>query len=32
VRSPAGVGKGGDGRYDDGYWAEHEIVNFLRRF
>jgi predicted alpha/beta-fold hydrolase len=21
-----------DGRYDDGYWAEHEIVNFLRRF
>ncbi len=25
VRSP-------DGRYDDGYWAEHEIVNFLRRF
>jgi predicted alpha/beta-fold hydrolase len=32
VRSPAGVRKGGDGRYDDGYWAEHEIVNFLRRF
>jgi len=31
VRSPAGVEKGGDGRYD-GYWAEHEIVNFLRRF
>ncbi len=25
VRSP-------DGRHDDGYWAEHEIVNFLRRF
>lgn len=22
----------GDVRYDDGYWAEHEIVNFLRRF
>ena len=22
----------GDGRYDDGYWAEHEIVNFLRSF
>jgi len=21
-----------DGRNDDGYWAEHEIVNFLRRF
>ncbi len=21
-----------DGGYDDGYWAEHEIVNFLRRF
>jgi predicted alpha/beta-fold hydrolase len=21
-----------DGCYDDGYWAEHEIVNFLRRF
>ena len=32
VGSPAGVGNGGDGRYDDGYWAEHEIVNFLRRF
>ena len=28
----AGVGNCGDGRYDDGYWAEHEIVNFLRRF
>ncbi len=25
VKSPAG-------RHDDGYWAEHEIVNFLRRF
>ena len=25
VRSP-------DGGHDDGYWAEHEIVNFLRRF
>jgi hypothetical protein len=32
ARSPAGVGIGGDGRYDDGYWAEREIVNFLRRF
>ena len=32
VRSPAGVGNSSDGRYDDGYWAEHEIVNFLRRF
>jgi predicted alpha/beta-fold hydrolase len=21
-----------DGCYDDGYWAEHEIVSFLRRF
>ena len=21
-----------DGRYNDGYWAENEIVNFLRRF
>jgi len=31
VGSPAGMGKDGDGRYDDGYWAEHEIVNFLRR-
>ena len=32
VRSGAGVGNGGDRRYDDGYWAEHEIVDFLRRF
>jgi predicted alpha/beta-fold hydrolase len=31
-RSPAGVGNTSDGRYDDGYWAEQEIVNFLRRF
>jgi predicted alpha/beta-fold hydrolase len=31
-KRPSGVGNGGDGRYDDGYWAEHEIVNFLRRF
>ncbi len=30
--SPAGVGNSYDGRYDDGYWAEHEIVNFLRQF
>jgi uncharacterized protein len=29
---PAGAGNGSDGRYDDGYWAEHEIVKFLRRF
>jgi predicted alpha/beta-fold hydrolase len=30
--SPAGAGNGRDGRHDDdGYWAEHEIVNFLRR-
>jgi uncharacterized protein len=32
MRPPAAAGKGGDGRDDDGYWAEHEIVNFLRRF
>ena len=32
VRSSAGVGNGNDSRYDDGYWAEHEIVNFLRAF
>jgi predicted alpha/beta-fold hydrolase len=32
VRSPAAVRNSSDGRYDDGYWAEHEIVNFLRRF
>ena len=42
VRSPAGAANVSDGRYhdgqhhndhyDDGYWAEHEIVNFLRRF
>ncbi len=32
VRSSAGVGNSSDGRYDDGYWAEHEIVNFLRGF
>src|ERR1700676_991341 len=30
--SPAGVENISDGRYDDGYWAEHEIVNFLRGF
>ncbi|MGB8011274.1 MAG: alpha/beta fold hydrolase [Terriglobales bacterium] len=27
-----GVRTGVDGCYDDGYWAENEIVNFLRRF
>lgn len=27
-----GVEAGHGGRYDDGYWAEQEIVNFLRRF
>ena len=32
AKSPAGVGNAGDGRYDDGYWAEHEIVSFLRGF
>lgn len=31
-RSSAEAGDGSDGHYDDGYWAEHEIVNFLRRF
>ncbi len=31
-RLPDGAGNSRDGRYDDGYWAEHEIVNFLRRF
>ncbi|MFZ0799356.1 MAG: alpha/beta fold hydrolase [Terriglobales bacterium] len=31
-RSGDGVGTGHDGRCNDGYWAEHEIVNFLRRF
>ncbi len=30
--STAGAGNSNHGRYDDGYWAEHEIVNFLRRF
>ena len=30
--SSAGVGNSRNGRYDDGYWAEHEIVNFLRGF
>jgi uncharacterized protein len=32
VRLLAAAGNGSDIRYDDGYWAEHEIVNFLRRF
>jgi predicted alpha/beta-fold hydrolase len=31
-RSGDGAGNGDDGCYNDGYWAEHEIVNFLRRF
>ena len=31
-RSPAGVGNASDSRYDDGYWAEREIVNFMRGF
>ena len=30
--SSAGAGNSRDGRHDDGYWAEHEIVNFLRGF
>jgi uncharacterized protein len=37
VRLPEGAGDAGDLHngdlgYNDGYWAEHEIVNFLRRF
>jgi len=32
LRTSAGVGTDGDDCYDDGYWAENEIVNFLRRF
>jgi len=35
VGQPAKSGVGADSRNngrDDGYWAEHEIVNFLRRF
>jgi predicted alpha/beta-fold hydrolase len=32
ARSGAGVGNGSGGCYDDGYWAEHAIVNFLRAF
>ena len=32
ARLPTGAGNGSDGRYDDGYWAEREIVNFLRQF
>jgi hypothetical protein len=30
--SCTGAENGSDGAYDDGYWAEHEIVNFLRKF
>ena len=30
--SRTGAENGSDGAYDDGYWAEHEIVNFLRKF
>jgi uncharacterized protein len=32
ARSGTAVGNGSDGCYDDGYWAEHAIVNFLRAF
>ena len=32
IASPLKARNGSDGRDDDGYWAEHEIVNFLRRF
>jgi predicted alpha/beta-fold hydrolase len=28
----ARAANGSEGGYDDGFWAEHEIVNFLRRF
>jgi uncharacterized protein len=31
-RLPVAAGNGSAGHYDDGYWAEHEIVNFLSRF
>jgi uncharacterized protein len=31
-KSPAGKGTGRDGHYYDGFWAEREIVNFLRKF
>ena len=30
--SGSGLGNGSGGCYDDGYWAEHTIVNFLRAF
>jgi predicted alpha/beta-fold hydrolase len=30
VKSGAGTENESDGRYDDGYWAEREIVDFLR--
>jgi len=30
--SGTGLGNGSEGCYDDGYWAEHAIVNFLRAF
>jgi predicted alpha/beta-fold hydrolase len=32
AESSDGAGNIRDGRFDDGYWAEREIVNFLRRF
>ena len=32
ARLPARPGSGSDGGYDDGYWAEREIIDFLRRF
>jgi len=32
ARSGAEAGNGRNGPYDDGYWAEHAIVNFLRAF
>jgi predicted alpha/beta-fold hydrolase len=32
IGSPLKARNGSDGCDQDGYWAEHEIVNFLRRF
>jgi hypothetical protein len=32
LQSAAGVGNYGNNGRDDGYWAEREIVNFLRKF
>ena len=32
MRTAAGAGNKNNGPYDDGYWAEREIVTFLRKF